>query len=57
MVAANPITIENAVHVIRSVRTAKDNPDLVKALHDGMTAIRASGAEKAIYERDHVDLT
>jgi polar amino acid transport system substrate-binding protein len=28
---------------------------LVKALQDGLTAIRASGAEKAIYERYHVE--
>jgi polar amino acid transport system substrate-binding protein len=39
-----------------AVGMAKDNPDLVKALRDGMTAMRASGAEKAIYERNHVDL-
>jgi polar amino acid transport system substrate-binding protein len=38
------------------VGTAKDYPDLVRALRDGMTAIRASDAEKAIYERYHVDL-
>ncbi len=59
MVASNPTTIESAFDVITgakiAVGTAKGNPDLVKALHDGLTAIRASGAEKAIYERYHVD--
>jgi polar amino acid transport system substrate-binding protein len=38
-----------------AVGTAKGNPDLVKALRDGLAAIRASGAEKAIYDRYHVD--
>jgi polar amino acid transport system substrate-binding protein len=59
MVAANPTTVESAFDVITgakiAVGTAKGNPDLVKALHDGLAAIRASGAEKAIYERYHVD--
>ena len=59
MVASNPTTIESAFDVITgakiAVGTAKGNPDLVKALRDGLTAIRASGAEKAIYERYHVD--
>jgi polar amino acid transport system substrate-binding protein len=59
MIAANPTTVESAFDVITgakiAVGTAKGNPDLVKALHDGLTAIRASGAEKAIYERYHVD--
>jgi polar amino acid transport system substrate-binding protein len=59
MVAGNPTTIESAFDVITgakiAVGTAKGNPDLVKALRDGLTAIRASGTEKAIYERYHVD--
>jgi polar amino acid transport system substrate-binding protein len=59
MVAANPTTIESAFDVITgakiAVGTAKGNPELVKALRDGLMAIRASGAEKAIYERYHVD--
>jgi polar amino acid transport system substrate-binding protein len=59
MVAANPTTMESAFDVVTgakiAVGTAKGNPDLVKALRDGLTAIRASGAEKAIYERYHVD--
>jgi polar amino acid transport system substrate-binding protein len=59
MVAANPSTMESAFDVITgakiAVGTAKGNTDLVKALRDGLTAIRASGAEKAIYERYHVD--
>jgi polar amino acid transport system substrate-binding protein len=59
MVAANPTTVESAFDVITgakiAVGTAKGNADLVKALRDGLAAIRASGAEKAIYDRYHVD--
>jgi polar amino acid transport system substrate-binding protein len=59
MVAANPTTIESAFDVITgakiAVGTAKGNPDLVKALREGLAAIRASGAEKAIYDRYHVN--
>src|SRR3982074_54004 len=59
MVAANPTTMESAFDVVTgakiAVGTAKGNPDLVKALRDGLAAIRASGAEKAIYDRYHVD--
>ena len=59
MVAANPTTVESAFDVVTgakiAVGTAKGNPDLVKALREGLAAIRASGAEKAIYDRYHVD--
>src|ERR1700692_4618032 len=59
MVAANPTTIESAFDVITgakiAVGTAKGNPDLVKAIRDAITAIRANGTEKAIYERYKVD--
>jgi polar amino acid transport system substrate-binding protein len=59
MVAANPTTVESAFDVVTgakiAVGTAKGNADLVKALRDGLAAIRASGAEKAIYDRYHVD--
>ena len=59
MVAANPTTVEAAFDVVTgakiAVGTAKGNTDLVKALRDGLAAIRASGAEKAIYDRYHVD--
>jgi polar amino acid transport system substrate-binding protein len=59
MVAANSTTVESAFDVVTgakiAVGTAKGNPDLVKALRDGLAAIRASGAEKAIYDRYHVD--
>jgi polar amino acid transport system substrate-binding protein len=59
MVAANPTTMESAFDVVTgakiAVGTAKGNTDLVKALREGLAAIRASGAEKAIYERYHVD--
>jgi polar amino acid transport system substrate-binding protein len=59
MVAANPTTVESAFDVVTgakiAVGTAKGNTDLVKALREGLAAIRVSGAEKAIYERYHVD--
>src|SRR6266852_4824225 len=59
MVAANPATIESAFDVVTgakiAVGTAKGNADLVKALRDGLAAIRSSGAEKAIYDRYHID--
>jgi polar amino acid transport system substrate-binding protein len=61
MVAANSTTVESAFDIVTgakiAVGTAKGNADLVKALRDGLTAIRASGAEKAIYDRYHVDYT
>jgi polar amino acid transport system substrate-binding protein len=59
MVAANSTTVESAFDVVTGARiavgTAKGNADLVKALRDGLAAIRASGAEKAIYDRYHID--
>lgn len=59
MVAANQTTVESAFDVITgakiAVGTAKGNADLVKALKDGLATIRASGAEKAIYDKYHVD--
>lgn len=59
MVAANPTTIESAFDVVTgakiAVGTAKGNTELVKAIREGLAAIRASGAEKAIYDRYHVD--
>jgi polar amino acid transport system substrate-binding protein len=59
MVAANATTVESAFDVVTgakiAVGTAKGNADLVKALRDGLAAIRASGAEKAIYDRYHID--
>jgi polar amino acid transport system substrate-binding protein len=61
MVAANSTTVESAFDIVTgakiAVGTAKGNADLVKALRDGLTAIRASGAEKAICDRYHVDYT
>jgi polar amino acid transport system substrate-binding protein len=38
-----------------SVGIAKGNPDLVKAIKDGLATIRANGTEKAIYEKYQVD--
>jgi len=59
LVAANPTVIESAFDVVTgakiSVGTAKGNPDLIKAIQDGLTAIRADGTEKAIYQRYNVD--
>jgi polar amino acid transport system substrate-binding protein len=59
MVASNPTTVESAFDVVTgakiAVGTAKGNPDLIKAIRDGLTAIRANGTEKTIYERYKVD--
>ena len=59
MIAASGGTVQSAFDVVTgakiSVGTAKGNPDLVKAIKDGLTAIRANGTEKAIYEKYHVD--
>ena len=59
LVAANPTAIESAFDVVTgakiAVGTAKGNADLIKAVKDGLTAIRANGTEKAIYERYKVD--
>jgi polar amino acid transport system substrate-binding protein len=59
MVASSPDKIESAFDVVTgakiSVGTAKGNADLIKAIKDGLTAIRANGTEKSIYERYHVD--
>jgi polar amino acid transport system substrate-binding protein len=59
MVASNPTTVESAFDVVTgakiAVGTAKGNPDLIKAIRDGLAAIRANGTEKTIYERYKVD--
>jgi polar amino acid transport system substrate-binding protein len=59
MIASSGGTVQSAFDVVTgakiSVGTAKGNPDLVKAIKDGLTAIRANGNEKAIYEKYHVD--
>jgi polar amino acid transport system substrate-binding protein len=59
MIAASGGAVQSAFDVVTgakiSVGTAKGNPDLVKAIKDGLTAIRANGTEKAIYEKYHVD--
>jgi polar amino acid transport system substrate-binding protein len=59
MVASSPDTVQSAFDVITgakiSVGTAKGNSDLIKAIHDGLVAIRANGTEKAVYERYNVD--
>jgi polar amino acid transport system substrate-binding protein len=59
MVASSPDTVQSAFDVVTgakiSVGTAKGNSDLLKAIHDGLAAIRADGTEKAIYDKYHVD--
>jgi polar amino acid transport system substrate-binding protein len=59
MVASSGGTVESAFDIVTgakiSVGAAKGNTDLINAIKDGLTAIRANGTEKAIYERYHVD--
>ena len=59
MVASSPDKVQSAFDVVTgakiSVGTAKGNSDLVKAIKDGLSAIRANGTEKAIYDKYHVD--
>jgi len=59
MIASSPDKVQSAFDVVTgakiSVGTAKGNSDLVKAIRDGLAAIRANGTEKAIYEKYHVD--
>lgn len=59
MIASSPDKVQSAFDVVTgakiSVGTAKGNPDLVKAIKDGLTAIRANGTQKAIYDKYHVD--
>lgn len=59
MVASSPDKVQSAFDVVTgakiAVGTAKGNADLVKAIKDGLTTIRANGTEKAIYEKYHVD--
>lgn len=59
LVASNPTAIESAFDVVTgakiSVGVAKGNPDLIKAIRDGLAAIRANGTQKTIYERYKVD--
>jgi polar amino acid transport system substrate-binding protein len=59
MVASSPDTVQSAFDVVTgakiSVGIDKGNSDLVKAIKDGLMAIRANGTEKAIYEKYHVD--
>jgi polar amino acid transport system substrate-binding protein len=57
--AAESKTIEVAFSVVTdaliAAATAKGNPDLVKAIADGLKDVRASGALTPIYERYKVD--
>lgn len=59
MIASSPDKVQSAFDLVTgakiAVGTAKGNPDLIKAVKDGLAAIRANGTEKAIYEKYHVD--
>ena len=59
LVASNPTTIESAFDIVTgakiAVGVAKGNPDLIKAIRDGLAAIRSNGTQKTIYERYKVD--
>lgn len=59
MIASSPDKVQSAFDVVTgakiSVGIAKGNPDLVKAIKDGLATIRANGTEKAIYEKYQVD--
>lgn len=59
MVASSPATIQSAFDVVTGAKLAigigKGNPDLLRALHDAITVMRANGTEKAIYARYNVD--
>jgi polar amino acid transport system substrate-binding protein len=58
MAASNP-AVETAFGVVTGARigagTAKGNNDLVKAIHDGLAALRANGELKKIFDANKVD--
>jgi polar amino acid transport system substrate-binding protein len=58
MAAQNP-AVEMAFGVVTGARiaagTAKNNPDLVKAMFDGLTVLRANGELKKIFDANKVD--
>jgi polar amino acid transport system substrate-binding protein len=59
MAAANPGSTAVGFSVMTGAKlaagTAKGNPDLVKAIRDGLVAIRSDGTEQRIFEKYHVD--
>jgi polar amino acid transport system substrate-binding protein len=59
MVADNPDKLERAFMVLSNIKVGvginKQSGDLGQAIMDGLAAIRASGAEKAIYDKYHID--
>ncbi|WP_454916788.1 transporter substrate-binding domain-containing protein [Xanthobacter sediminis] len=59
MIASSPDTVESAFDVVTgakiAVGAAKGNDTLVRAIRDGLAAIRANGTQKAIYDRYKVD--
>ena len=58
MVAKNP-ALESGFSIVTGARiaagTAKNNPDLVRAMEDGLVELQASGELRTIFDRYHVD--
>ena len=59
MVADNPDKLERSFMILTDYKVGvglnKQNQELGKAIMDGLAAIRASGTEKAIYDKYHFD--
>ncbi len=59
MVADNPDKLERAFMILTDwkvgVGLQKNNKELAQAILDGMSALRTSGAEKAIYDKYHFE--
>ena len=58
MAASNP-AVEMGFSIVTNARiasgTAKDHPQIVQAMADGLTEIEASGEMRTIYDRYKVD--
>ncbi len=59
LVASNTATVEMRFAIVTGAKiaagTAKGNPDLVKAMADGIASLEESGALRTIFDRYHVD--
>jgi polar amino acid transport system substrate-binding protein len=59
MAATHPADTESAFSVVTGAKlaagTAKGNPDLVKAMLNGLTTLHADGTLKRIFDENHVD--
>jgi polar amino acid transport system substrate-binding protein len=59
MVAENPDKLERSFMILTDwkvgVGIKKNNTELAKAVFDALTAMRADGAEKALYDKYHFD--